>query len=88
MNYMGHYKHTKRSIRRSKGSLSNSLRCNSRISMKTKAMTETNVAEAEVEAVDEVEIALVDKVGTTTTIIPTATTRKGKAQHEVVEEAI
>ena len=63
MNYVGHYKHTKKIIRRSKGSLSNSLRCNSRISMKAKAMIETNLAEVEVEAVDEVEAAVVDEVG-------------------------
>ena len=56
--------------------------------MKGKAVIETNMAEAEVEAVDEVEVVVVDEVGITTTIIPTATTRKGKAQHEAVEEAI
>ena len=56
--------------------------------MKAKAMIETNVAEAEVEAVDEVEVAVVDEVGITTTTIPTTTTRKGKAQHEAVKEAI
>ena len=54
--------------------------------MKAKAMIETNLAEVEVEAVDEVEAAVVDEVGITTTI-PT-TSREGKAQHKVVEEAI
>ena len=56
--------------------------------MKGKAMKETNVTEAKVEVVDEVEVVVVDEVGITTTIIPTTTTRKGKAQHEAVEEAI
>ena len=56
--------------------------------MKGKAMKETNVAEAEVEAVDEVEVAVVDEVGITTTTIPTITTRNEKAQHEAVEVAI
>lgn len=56
--------------------------------MKAKGMIETNVAEAEVEAVDEVEVAVVDEVGITTTTIPTTSTRKGKAQHKAVEEAI
>ena len=51
--------------------------------MKAKAMKETNEAEAKVEAVDKVEVAVVDEVGITTT-----TMRKGKAQHEAVEEAI
>ena len=51
-------------------------------------MIETNAAEAEVEAVDEAEVAVVDEVGITTTKIPATTTRKGKVQHEVVEEAI
>ena len=51
-------------------------------------MTETNVVEAEVEAMDEVEVAVVDEAGITTTTIPTTTTRKGKVQHEIVEEAI
>ena len=74
MNSMGHYKHMKKSIRRSKGSLSNSSRCNSRISMKTKAMTKTNV--------DEVETVVVDKVK-----IPT-TSREGKAQHKIVKDSI
>ena len=56
--------------------------------MKAKAVIEINVAKAEVEAVDEVEIEVVDEVGIITTIIPTTTTRKGKAQHEAVEKAI
>lgn len=53
-----------------------------------KAKIETNVAEAEVEAMDEVEVAVVDKAGITTTTIPTTTMRKEKAQHEAVEESI
>ncbi|KAE8705324.1 hypothetical protein F3Y22_tig00110429pilonHSYRG00698 [Hibiscus syriacus] len=42
---------------------------------------------AEVEAMDEVEVADVDEAGITTTIIPT-TMRNEKAQHEAVEESI
>ena len=53
--------------------------------MKAKAMIETNVAEAKVEAVDKVEVAFMDEVGI---IVPTTTNRKGKAQHEAVEKAI
>ena len=56
--------------------------------MKAKAMIETNVADAKVEAVDDVEVAVMDEVGITATTIPTTTTRKGKAQHEALEEAI
>ena len=55
--------------------------------MKGKAVIETNMAEAEVEVVDEVEVVVVDEVGITTTTIPT-TMRKEKAQHEAVEESI
>ena len=51
-------------------------------------MIETNAAEAEVEAVDEAEVAVVDEVGITTTTISATTTRNGKVQHEAVEEAI
>ena len=51
-------------------------------------MIETNAVEAEVEAVDEAEVAVADEVGITTTTIPATTTRKGKVQHEAVEEAI
>jgi len=55
--------------------------------MKANAMIETNLVEAEVEAVDEVEVAVMDEAGITTTTIPT-TMRKEKAQHEAVEESI
>ena len=56
--------------------------------MKGKAVIETNMAKAEVEAVDEAEVVVVDEVRITTTTIPATTTRKGKVQHEAVEEAI
>ena len=51
-------------------------------------MIEINVVQKEAKSVDEVEVMVVDKVGITTTIIPTTTTRKEKDQQEVIEEAI
>ncbi|KAE8729726.1 hypothetical protein F3Y22_tig00003403pilonHSYRG00088 [Hibiscus syriacus] len=68
--------------------LSNSSSCNSMICMKANAMIETNVAKAEVEVMDEVEVEVVDKARITATTIPTKTMRKEKVQHEAVEESI
>ncbi|KAE8681124.1 hypothetical protein F3Y22_tig00111342pilonHSYRG00188 [Hibiscus syriacus] len=74
--------------KRSMSLLSNSSSCNSRICMRANAMIETNVAKAEVEAMDEVEVEVVDEAGITTITIPTTTMRNEKAQHEAVEELI